>query len=531
MEQTLYYGGPVITMEGNQTAEAVLTENGIIRFVGKIEDIADTDIAGARLVDLKGKALLPAFIDSHSHITALASTMGMVCLSDAKSFQEIINTMQKSCEHLKSRQWLIGFGYDHNQLQEKTHPDNTVLDQISTEIPILISHVSGHMGVANTMALKEIGFTEQSSNPAGGKIGKNEDGGFNGYLEETAFFMGSSKIPSPTKEQQLEQIKQAEQVYLRHGITTVQDGLTKQPEWDLLKLASDQKQLTVDVVAYPDYVQAKELVKRNKLYVKNNLNHLKIGGYKLILDGSPQGKTAWLSQPYEGESSYCGYPAHTDQEVLECLTTALKENLQILVHCNGDAACQQFIDQYRLAKEQTGSTQNIRPVMIHAQTVRKDQLKQMAELNMIASFFIAHTYYWGDIHCKNLGQRAMLISPAKTAIENHVVYTFHQDTPVLSPNMIETVWCAVNRISKQGTVIGEQEKISVLDAFKGITINAAFQYGEERKKGSIKVGKRADFVILDRNPLKTPELELNQIQVLETIKDGIPVYQSSKNKK
>ena len=238
-----------------------------------------------------------------------------------------------------------------------------------------------------------------------------------------------------------------------------------------------------------------------------------------------------MSQPYEGESSYCGYPAHTDQEVLECLSTALEEKLQVLVHCNGDAAAQQLIDQYRLAKEQTGSTQNIRPVMIHAQTVRKDQLKQMAELDMIASFFIAHTYYWGDIHCKNLGQRAMSISPVQSAIENHVVYTFHQDTPVLLPNMMETVWCAVNRISRQGTVIGQQEKISVLDALKGITINAAYQYGEERKKGSIKMGKRADFVILDRNPLKTPKLELNQIQILQTIKDGIPVYQSFQNKK
>lgn len=531
MEQTLYYGGPVITMEGSQIAEAVLTENGIIRFVGKIEDIADTDIAGARLVDLKGKALLPAFIDSHSHITALATTMGMACLSNANSFQEIVDILKKSCNQLKEGQWLIGFGYDHNNLQEKQHPDKTVLDQISTEIPILISHVSGHMGVANTMALKEMEITQQSDDPVGGKIGRNEDGSFNGYLEENAFFMGSSKIPSPTIEQQLNQLKQAEEVYLKNGITTVQDGLTKQPEWSLLQTASAQKQLTVDVVAYPDYMQAKELVQKNKLYVKNYLNHLKIGGYKLILDGSPQGKTAWMSQPYEGESSYCGYPAHTDQEVLECLSTALEEKLQVLVHCNGDAAAQQLIDQYRLAKEQTDSTQNIRPVMIHAQTVRKDQLKQMAELDMIASFFIAHTYYWGDIHCKNLGQRAMSISPVQSAIENHVVYTFHQDTPVLLPNMMETVWCAVNRISKQGIVIGQQEKISVLDALKGITINAAYQYGEERKKGSIKMGKRADFVILDRNPLNTPKLELNQIQILQTIKDGIPVYQSFQNKK
>ena len=145
---------------------------------------------------------------------------------------------------------------------------------------------------------------------------------------------------------------------------------------------------------------------------------------------------------------------------------------------------------------------------------------------MIASFFVAHTYYWGDVHVKNFGEaRGTAISPVRSAIDNGVVYTFHQDTPVIQPNMLETLWCAANRVSKNGYILGEGQKVTVLEALKGVTLYAAYQYFEEQEKGSIRPGKRADMVILDRDPLQVDPQELRILRVLATIKDGKTLYE------
>ena len=169
--------------------------------------------------------------------------------------------------------------------------------------------------------------------------------------------------------------------------------------------------------------------------------------------------------------------------------------------------------------------------MVHAQLVRKDQLKRMAAIEMIPSFFVAHTYYWGDIHLQNFGEiRGSRISPVKDAIDLEMKYTFHQDTPVIPPDMMRTVWSAVNRISKGGKTIGESQKISVLDALKAITIYAAYQYFEEKEKGSIACGKYADFVVLDKNPLEVPKEELADIRVLMTIKENEVIYRHGESK-
>lgn len=206
--------------------------------------------------------------------------------------------------------------------------------------------------------------------------------------------------------------------------------------------------------------------------------------------------------------------------------TALRENRQLLIHCNSDAAADQMPGACERAKEETGiDPSHIRPVMIHAQLVREDQLKRMADLSVMASFFAAHTYYWGDIHLKNLGtDRAMKISPLKTALSEQVKITLHQDSPVIEPNMIETIWCAVKRISKKGVLMGEEERIAPYEALRAVTINTAYQYGEEALKGSIEVGKSADFVILSASPLDINPLLISNIRVLETIKDGKTLY-------
>ena len=215
------------------------------------------------------------------------------------------------------------------------------------------------------------------------------------------------------------------------------------------------------------------------------------------------------------------------EKVQTYIRNAIESGVQILAHCNGDAASQQWIDSFENAMEQCGVSKedDLRPVMIHCQTVRKDQLLRMKTIGMIPSMFVDHVYYWGDIHLRNLGEeRAEAISPAKSAFEQGLCVNFHQDSPVVPPDMLHTVWCAVNRLTREGKILGEEERVNVCEALKAVTINGAYAYFEEDKKGSIAEGKLADLVILDRNPLKTPVSELKDIKVTETLKEGETVY-------
>lgn len=512
MENKIYYGGNIITME-DTSPEAMLLVNGRISKLGAKEELFNED-SSAEKINLDGKTIMPSFIDAHSHITAFAGTLRLVGLNGCASFNDIVNRLKGQLEkgEYSEENWLVGFGYDHNVLAEKAHLTKNVLDEVSKTVPIVICHASGHMGCANSMALKLAGICNETENPEGGKIGRDESGEINGYLEEKAFINMNGSIPPPSKEEYFSLLNKAQQVYASFGITTVQDGLTGDGEYMLLSEYAKNGGLMLDTVMYTDLKHSKAVP--NKDYE----NHLRAGGIKIFLDGSPQGRTAWLREPYKGETEYRGYPIYKDEEALSLCVRAKNENKQLLAHCNGDRAAQQYIE----CLSEAGYPKSLRPVMIHAQLLGLDQLDRVKELGIIPSYFVAHTYYWGDVHIQNLGMdRAEKISPAKSSLEKGIIFTFHQDTPVILPNMLETVRCAVQRKTMTQVDIGPQERISVIDALKAVTINAAYQYFEEEIKGSIKEGKLADLVILSGNPLTD---DIDGIEILETIKAGKSVF-------
>ena len=515
--------------------QAVLVENGRILAAGSLEAVRAAAEPDAEQVDLKGCAMLPGFIDPHSHFTACANATMQVDLDGAGSFEEIESRIRAFIEreHVPAGQWVRAGGYDHNLLKEKTHPDKRVLDAAAPEHPVVLQHQSGHMGVFNTMALEQLGITAATEAPQGGMIGK--DGGqLTGYMEETAFVQYQQKVPMPAMEDFLAAYEKAQQLYASYGITTVQDGMVPGQMGGLYRMLIHSGLLKLDLVAYADIRDGRKLLEQFADHVNVYNGHVKFGGYKMFLDGSPQGRTAWLRRPYlpEGENGdvdYCGYPTLADEQVREYLRLAEEQKLQILTHCNGDGACRQLIESYRavMADMPDRKPGDIRPVMIHAQLLGLDQLAQVKELGIIPSFFLAHVYHWGDIHLKNLGaERAEHISPAGSALKEGIRFTLHQDSPVIKPDMMETVWCAVNRVTRDGKVLGDGERISVLEALKAVTVNGAWQYFEEMEKGSIKCGKIADFVILDRDPLGVEEMELRDVRVVRTIKDGEVIWRA-----
>ena len=530
----IYYGGRILTMEEEQLfPEAVLVKKGLIQKVGSLKDVMDAAGNSVRKVNLDGKCLMPGFIDPHSHI-ALNGQMAMFAdLSGCQNFDDVKAVMSRFIEENKisPKNVAVGFGYDNNFLEEQDHPGKAVLDQVSEEVPIMIIHVSGHIGCANSVMLQLAEVTAESEDPQGGRIrrieGSNEP---DGVLEESAMMGIQTSMGKRLKPDLGKMFTGFQKAYVENGVTTAQEGAANKGNLNMLKAAQLLGKLNIDVVVYPLISDGgAELIKKSKKMKTGYQKHLRIGGYKMLLDGSPQGRTAWMSEPYLGgdDPKYCGYPWLTDDEAYQYCLQSINENRQILTHCNGDAASEQFLSAYEKALEASGNPNKdqLRPVMIHCQTVRNDQLDRMAKINMIPSIFVGHVYYWGDVHIKNFGpERGHHISPVKDALDRNLMINFHQDAPITKPNMLHSVWTAVNRVSRLGNLIGEDQKIGVYDALKAVTINAAYAYFEEDSKGSIKEGKRADLVILDQCPMDVEPMCIKDIQVLETIKDGKTIY-------
>ena len=301
--------------------------------------------------------------------------------------------------------------------------------------------------------------------------------------------------------------------------------MVAKPMLPMYRQILEKGMLKLDVKLYAGvdaYEETKALLKE---FPDNS--HLQLGGMKIFLDGSPQGRTAWMRSPYQGTPDYCGYGTMTDQAVEDAFCAAAENHCQIIAHCNGDGASAQFLRCMEKAEKRCPELKELRPVIIHGQLMGVDQLPKAKQLGVMVSFFVAHTYHWGDTHIRNFGfDRAKQISPAASALRFQVPFTFHQDAPVIEPDMLETVWCAVNRKTREGVTLGEEEKISPLNALQAVTINAAYQYSEETIKGSLAPGKNADLVILSENPLAADPDHIRNIQVLATYKAGACVYRA-----
>ena len=353
-----------------------------------------------------------------------------------------------------------------------------------------------------------------------------------GLLKEQAF-LGSDKMTGPSQEDVLKAVEQASSLYASYGITTAQDARTREGEYQLLKAAGEAGFLKTDVVSYLAPELAERILPKQFPNKNRYENHLRLGGVKLFLDGSPQGKTAWLSEAYyeapEGEKrDYRGFPVQDESYVLSVLEQAVKNNWQMNVHANGDEAIEQLIRCYQSAIKKYGKGKELRPVVIHCQTVRMDQLDRMKEIGMMASFFLDHVYYWGDYYYESvLGpERAERISPLKSALDRGIPFTLHQDTPVVPPDVMFSVHNAVNRRTRSGRILGQEERISVKEALKAVTIRGAYQLFEEEQKGSIAPGKKADFVVLKENPLEAGLEKIKDIPVVMTIKEGEVIYEN-----
>lgn len=540
MSKKIYFNGNIITVDQNESVvEAILIEDGKIKAVGSNDEILSLD-KDATKIDLEKKTVLPGFIDPHGHLVAIAQTLMIVMLGDVTSKEELLERLKNELKEnpVEEGKWLIGFGYDNTKFEGGEHPTKFDLDTVSKEIPITVSHASGHLAAVNSKGLELYGYAgEDYIVPEGGVVRtvSPDSREANGVLEENAILNSEKKkvIPDMGFEDILKAIVRAQKLYASLGITTTQDASVEEANHyqHMLGACAQNNMLFLDVVGLATQPSTKNLMKNEGTPKREYFNHYKLAGAKTWLDGSPQGFTAWLSKPYhvvpQGQpADYCGYGTQSDEVVTNYFVDCIEMNIQVHVHVNGDEACEQFLRCYEKAVEITGHGTELRPVMVHCQALRYDQLDRVKALNAVPTFFNDHVRFWGDLHHDQVfgPERAQNISPIGWALEKGIRFTIHQDPPVKVPNQIIGIHTAVNRTTESGRVLGEHQRISVMEAIKAVTINGAYQYFEEDTKGSLEVGKLADMVILDKNPLEIPAKELDTIKVLETIKEGKTIF-------
>lgn len=536
----IWSGGPILTMnDAAMRAEAVAERGGRIVAVGGAAEVMRLRGPQTQVIDLAGRAMVPGFVDAHGHIIfGGLQALGANLLSppdgevrDIASLLTVLRDwMNANMDAVRRANLIVGFGYDNSQLKELRHPTRDDLDQVSRDIPIVVVHQSSHLGAMNSKALEVAGFNAETAEIRGGVIrrkpgGKEPDG----VLEETAFMAGAMKVVSGIGAAGVRAFAKAgAELWARYGYTTAQDGRASPANAEMIKAVAAEGGFKNDVAVYVDVQSDRGYILRN--HSRTYVNRVRIAGAKLSSDGSPQGFTAFRDKPYYNPvgaypPGYLGYATLPLAEAMQHVDWAFQNNVQLLNHCNGEAASDMFITALKAATAKHGSGDR-RPVLIHGQFLREEQVDAYKELGVFPSLFPMHTFYWGDWHRDHtVGPLAAdNISPTGWVRQRGMMFSTHHDAPVALPNSMRVLSATVTRRTRSGDILGPHQRVDVITALKAMTIWPAYQQFEEGQKGSIEVGKLADLVILSDDPTAVNPETLAQLQVTETIKEGQTIF-------
>jgi len=539
----IWSGGTLLTMnDAVPRAEAIAEQGGRIIAVGSEAEVMALKGPSTQVIDLGGRTLLPGFVDAHGHMmmgglqamsaNLLAPPDGEV--TDIASLQATLREwMQLNPGTVTKIGLIIGFGYDNATLAERRHPTRDDLDAVSQDLPILLIHQSGHLVAVNSRALEVAGITPDTPDPQGGVIrrraGSSEP---DGVLEELAAFPVILKLLQPIGQEGFKAFARAgAELWARFGYTTADEGRSVPGTASLLREVAEEDGYPIDVVTYPDVLAGKAFIEQN--VSQTYQNRFRVGGAKLTIDGSPQGFTAWRDRPYYDPvgnypKGYSGYAAATPEQVLDAVDWAYDKGIQLLVHSNGERASDLLIAAHTIAQlKHEGEARERRHVLIHGQFLREDQVDALGRLGILPSLFPMHTYYWGDWHTEHTvgPELAPNISPTGWFRQRGLIFTSHHDAPVAFPDSMRVLSATVTRVARgSGRIIGPEQRVDVMTALKAMTIWPAWQHFEEKDKGSLEVGKLADFVILSADPTAVEPAQLERIRVTETIKQGTTVF-------
>jgi predicted amidohydrolase YtcJ len=534
MAQTMrkaFINGKIYTVNEKQPfAEMVMSEGNKITYVGKTNlNIID---AQTEVIDLEGKLMLPGFNDSHLHFTSGGQYLLGINLRPALSKEEFVEIIQSYIlkRSLPASTWITGGRWDHELWPDKTLPTKELIDDITPNTPVFVSRIDGHVGLANSKALELAGITRNTRDPDGGLIERDEDGNPTGILKDKAMDLVFKVIPPPSLEENIEAALRALEEARKLGITSVQD-MTQPDEFEAYKKILADGNLTCRIYSIWPIDKYEDIV-RAGVTVGNEEGLLKRGGLKAYADGSLGASTAWFFEPYFQDASNYGLAIDivTNGNLEKWATDADRNRLQICTHAIGDRANAFMLDLYEKIKS-VNSPWERRFRIEHAQHLRKEDIKRFAEIGVIASVQPYHCIDDGVWVEKRIGaERIKTTHPYRSLIKSGAVVAFGTDWPVAPLNPLYGIYAAVTRQTVDGKNPNgwiPEEKISVEDAIKCYTLNAAFASYEEKIKGSIEVGKLADFVVLSDDILVIDPVKIKDVKVTMTIFNGEIVYETS----
>lgn len=524
---------------------SVAVTNGRISGIWKEAEPPKSDVyytGQTQVINLKGSTLIPGFIDTHNHLLMYARFREQANCSSplVQNIQELQAQLLKKAGQTEKGKWVLGFGYDDTLLEEKRHPTRADLDAVVPHHPVFIRHVSAHFAVVNSAALELIGIDDHISDPAGGHFGRDEAGKLNGVLYELpAMSLVESKIPVPTVDNLVSLLGEASKEYLSHGITTNTDaGVGLNMGIDELKahlkaITSGKNPMRMQLMIMHNLLRetsefgglsAEEL--GEIIRVQSN-GRAQLDSAKLFQDGSIQGLTAALRQPYHCNPELYGDFIHEQEAFNTEVLDLHNRGYRITIHGNGDRAIGSILDAYEFALMNNPRADH-RHRIEHVQTATIDDLDRMKKLGVAGSFFINHVYYWGHRH-ENLflgHERAERINPIQDALKRELLFTLHSDCPVTPISPLFSIWAAVNRLTKEGQVLGPGQRCDVESALRSMTIWGAQLNFDEQNSGSIELGKRADFAVLAEDPTMIDPKDIKDVPIVATIIDGRVVYEN-----
>lgn len=530
----ILYDGVVVTMAEKSRAQALAIRDGRIVAVGDSRDVLQLRGERTRCFDLAGRAALPGFIETHNHPMHYGYAKRIAVDAATPPNDAIDDILQRIAQRVGTvapGEWIRAERYDDTLLREKRHPTRADLDRVAPDHPVYMTHVTGHFSVANTYALRLAGVTRATPDPPGGIIDRDASGEPTGLLSESAAqVLVSQHLPSLSMEEMIECLEVASDEYVKAGVTSAHDlgiglhgGAEAIAAYHRAKESDRFKPRVYGFLAeqiLPELAEGK-LGPMTRAVAGIGDDHLRLAGVKMWSDGSIQGLTGALSEPYYCKPSATGLPIYSKDDLILRIRALRDAGWHVAIHANGDAAIEAAVGAY----ERTNGGQRYR--IEHCQVGREDQLDRIAAHGVHVSFFIKHVYYWGDRHRDIfLGpQRAERISPLASAQKRGIVFALHSDCPVTPVMPLEGIWSAVNRLTSGGATLGAAQRVDVETALRGYTSNAAHLSFEEDRKGTLEVGKLGDVVVLKEDPTAVPPERLNGIGVDATIIGGRVVFE------
>ena len=528
--------GKIITIDEKESiVEAAAVKFGKILAVGTNNEIKSTIGKDTQVIDLNGKTVIPGLMDSHCHMTGTAlKMMGVIDLSQEAGIKSIADIKAKISEKAKSTpegEWIFGAREDDSKLAEKRHPTRWELDEGATNHPVIISTVGGHFSIANSKAFEKAGITKNTKDPVGGMIERDpETKELTGGLHEKAVSMvrrAVSDRKQPNREEAAEAIKKMMTDNAASGLTCIYDNAGKSAIRAVLDL-KDQGELPIRYRVDLSISHFQELNKIGMIYKPFGDEWIKICGLKFFFDGSISARTAAVSEPYLHRTNFYGVWATTKELAKKTILEAYKAGQRISAHANGDKAIGMYLDIMEEIQSKY-YRKDPRNRIIHCTVINPELVDRIKELGLLPTIFGAYPYYHGDKLLPAFGEKRLEnMFAARSFIDAGIKMTANSDHDASPFPPLMGIHALVNRTTKAGKPIGQSQKISVMEALKLYTINAAYQSFDEEILGSIEVGKCADMVVLGKDILTVPKETIIDIPIDMTIVAGKVIYKKEK---